>query len=240
MSLYGTFRRVYVAVLPRRVRTLLYAALPTPLKRLRNGVISTLQRGASHEEVYNADYYAQVIEPTMEASADVIAASIVEQFGAGRVVDIGCGTGLLLAKLRDRGVDVEGVEYSHAAVEACRGRGLKVGRVDLEHDPMPPLRADVVVSTEVAEHLPESCAERFVDALCAISGTVVMTAATPGQGGTDHVNEQPNEYWIKKLAARGYVLEEPLTAAWRRRWEEAGAAGCYWNNVMVFQRAARA
>ena len=33
-----------------------------------------------------------------------------------------------------------------------------------------------------------------------------MTHALPGQGGHHHVNCQPPEYWIEKMARRGYAL----------------------------------
>jgi hypothetical protein len=66
---------------------------------------------------------------------------------------------------------------------------------------------------------------------------VVFTAATPGQGGgADHVNEQPHEYWIKKFEQRGYDLMEDLSAKWKAEWADRGVAGCYFLNIMVFER----
>ncbi len=238
MSLYGAVRKVYTALIPRSVRHGIYAMTPMPLKRLRARAIGSLERRASHEEMYDAAYYATYVEPAMRTSVGVIAASILERYQPRTVVDVGCGTGLLLVHLREAGVQVEGLEYSEAACKVCRERELKVHRVNLETDVLPSLRADVVVSTEVAEHLPESCADRFVDALCGIAGTVVLTAATPGQGGTDHVNEQPHEYWVGKFRARGMAFDEAATLAWRARWKDAGALACYYQNVMLFGRGA--
>jgi|RhiMetdeSRZDD1v2_1073273.scaffolds.fasta_scaffold06269_8 SAM-dependent methyltransferase len=72
----------------------------------------------------------------------------------GRVLEIGCGPGLLLAQLRDAGYDVEGVELS--AADATQGReryglAIREGRVEtlsLEHD-----RYDAVVMMNVVEHI---------------------------------------------------------------------------------------
>jgi hypothetical protein len=83
-----------------------------------------------------------------------------------------------------------GFERSEAALKLARVKGVEVAKLDLEQ-PIERLeirRADVVVSTEVAEHLPKPFAETFVEYLCRLADSVVMTAATPGQSGTDHVN----------------------------------------------------
>jgi hypothetical protein len=100
---------------------------------------------------------------------------------------------------------------------------------------------DVVISVEVAEHLPEASADRYVDFLCAASARwVILTAATPGQGGIDHVNEQPNEYWIAKLAARGFIHTRDLSQRWRAEWKAQSICTWYYNNVMVFERPSEA
>jgi hypothetical protein len=39
---------------------------------------------------------------------------------------------------------------------------------------------------------------------------VIMSGATPGQGGYHHVNEQPREYWIDKFAEYGFTYD-PIT-----------------------------
>ncbi len=36
------------------------------------------------------------------------------------------------------------------------------------------------------------------------SNTIFWSAARPGQGGFNHVNEQEPEYWIEKFARHGY------------------------------------
>ena len=78
----------------------------------------------------------------------------------------------------------------------------------------------------------------FVDLLSSLSDHVVMTAAPPGQGGTDHVNEQPNSYWIEKFRKRGFRYDETLTQRTRTDWKEKGAADFYYRNVMIFARGA--
>ena len=56
--------------------------------------------------------------------------------------------------------------YAQAGVKRCCDKGLDVQRFDVTRDALPFKEAfDVVVSMEVAEHLPEIRAEPFVDLL---------------------------------------------------------------------------
>jgi hypothetical protein len=95
------------------------------------------------------------------------------------------------------------------------------------------------VSTEVAEHLPETAASRFVELLTALAPCAVVTAALPGSSGKDHVNEQPNEYWIEKFAERGFVFERDLAMRLRREWRLGGVDEAFYKSVMVFRDPGR-
>ena len=100
-------------------------------------------------------------------------------------------------------------------------------------------RADVVISTEVAEHLPENCADRFVDILCAIGDDVVMTAAEPAityVGDHTHVNEQPKKYWIDKFGDRGFRYNEDISIKFRREWKKAEIKPWFIQHLMVFHK----
>jgi hypothetical protein len=41
----------------------------------------------------------------------------------------------------------------------------------------------------------------------------VFSAAIPGQGGVNHINEQPPKYWVEKFWRRGFVPLEVLRPA---------------------------
>jgi SAM-dependent methyltransferase len=197
-----------------------------------------LQRRVPHDEIYTGDYF-DGFEQSGIASAPLIAESIVSELHPRTVLDVGCGTGLVLLALRERGVVGRGLEYSAAAIERCRRLGLDVERFDIEHDPPLPAQSfDVVVSLEVGEHMPEDSADRYVDLLCSCGSTIVFSAATPGQGGQDHVNEQPHEYWIRRMHLRGFELDRERSTRWRGAWKAAGAAPWYHQNLMVFVTAA--
>jgi 2-polyprenyl-3-methyl-5-hydroxy-6-metoxy-1,4-benzoquinol methylase len=192
-----------------------------------------------HNELYSPAYY-QTLDEESARSAPAIIGSIIRDLEPRTLLDVGCGSGALLAECRRRGIAGTGLEYSDAGLALCRSRGLRVQRFDLERErPVSPaVPYDVVLSLEVAEHLPPPMADRFVDTLVsqlATAGAIVFSAATPGQGGTDHVNEQPPEYWIAKFATHGIQLDDSLTGAWRAEWQDR-VSSWYARNTMVFRQ----
>lgn len=230
MSFYTSLRRAF-RLLPAPLRQRVLAGLGAArVERIKERVIS-------HNDIYDAGYFAS-IDSSASRAAPIIADSIVEGFGPTSVLDVGCGTGALLHALQQRGVAGKGLEYAGIALRYCRERGLDVIKFDLESDkvPFPGIRFDVVVSLEVAEHLPAAVADRFVDLICSHGDQVVFTAATPGQGGTDHVNEQPHQYWIDRFQHRGFGFLEKQSAQWRRAWEREEMASWYYQNLMLFSR----
>lgn len=65
-------------------------------------------------------------------------------------------------------------------------------------------RYDLSISTEVAEHLSEKCAQQFIANLCAGSDRVLFSAAIPYQGGNHHINEKRQSYWRDIFIQQGY------------------------------------
>jgi SAM-dependent methyltransferase len=222
----------------------LWSALPFPLRQWimrRKFFASPLQTVrkrlmpyGGHDQIYDKRYF-ELIDSLAGNSTEVIAASIQSDLNPRFVLDVGCGTGALLAILRSWGICGLGLEQSEAALEVCRARGLNVRKFDIERDELPRETADAVISLEVAEHLPEVIGDRYVDVLCR-GNVVIVTAAQPGQGGTDHVNEQPHSYWISRFTNRGFLFDEELSAKWKSDWKNRAVARFYTQNLMIFRR----
>lgn len=131
-----------------------------------------------------------------------------------RVLDVGCGDGQLLERLRGR--DAEGVDVLPAAARFCRERGLKVRCGDFLKMRFAK-RYDVVVLSEVlmfAEE-PERMLQKARE-LLAPGGTVVVTAGNAGHpwslaakalGRLPEARETPyrryTERGLRALAERG-------------------------------------
>lgn len=98
------------------------------------------------EELYERRI-GQIAEPKVEFCSEVIAAE-------GLWVDVGCGTGELLAAASKKGWDVRGIETDPAEIEFGRGKGLDIRRADvhsLEADDLADAR--VLSLLNLLEHL---------------------------------------------------------------------------------------
>lgn len=150
------------------------------------------------------------------------------------VVDVGCGTGTWLSVFREYGIgDILGVDgdwVNKSLLEIPEDHFISV---DLKK----PLRLhrqfDLVVSLEVAEHLPDGSAEMFVDSLTSAGPVVLFSAAIPYQGGTHHVNEQWPEYWAKHFRERGYVVIDCIR---EEIWKNDEVDWWYAQNTLLFSR----
>jgi len=80
---------------------------------------------------------------------------LVRQVPPGRALDVGCGSAGNTAVLRDLGWSVTGLEYSPAAARLARARRLQVLRGDARHLPFPDETFDLVMSTDMWEHVVE-------------------------------------------------------------------------------------
>jgi SAM-dependent methyltransferase len=198
------------------------------------GFKTYLESKAEHSEVYDLQYYLKYSD-NVAVSAKAIAEYIVSKERPTSCIDIGCGSGEVLESLSALGVSCLGYDNSSAALELCAGKGLNVLKLDLEDAPIPDKIADVAISTEVAEHIPEAFADAYVAFLVGTAPVVYMTAATPGQGGTDHVNEQPNEYWIKKFSEHRFIYDAD-TSEVRRIWRAAGVDRYRAHNLLIFRK----
>jgi len=85
----------------------------------------------------------------------------------------------------------------------------------------------------VFEHVPKELEGRLVDCMLAAAWQgLVVSVATPGQGGLGHVNERPHDYVIGLLEQRGLVLDVITTMKLR------GYCQLPWfqQNTLVFRR----
>jgi SAM-dependent methyltransferase len=232
---YRSIKATWRAAVPHSVSAYFFNGR-SPLSKAILGLKTKLEGAASHDDIYDHAYYANYTEE-MDKSAKGMVASIVKHFDPQSAIDIGCGSGEVLKRFEEVGIKACGADLSSAALAYCRSKGLEVFKIDLENpDDTPAWRADVVISLEVAEHIPEKFADHFVRTLITMAKkAVVITAAPPGQGGTDHVNEQPYEYWIDRFNLAGASYSRELTEAFRNEWAAAHVEASRARNVLVFK-----
>lgn len=153
------------------------------------------------------------------------------------LLDVGCGTSYVVRVADNMGIMATGVE-----LPAYEEWSPFEGHLVVSHDLREPLDLlfdyDLVLSWEVAEHLPEESADTYCDTLARHTGKwLVLTAAHENQGGDWHLNEQPQSYWIEKLEARGLKYCEQESMQLGIIWKYT-TGPMHWlpDNVMIFKK----
>lgn len=135
------------------------------------------------------------------------------------VVDLGCGVGLWLRVLQEiTDCEIVGVDGAYVPLDQRQIEPSHFVEHDLTQRVTLDRDFDLAMSLEVAEHLPESRARSFVEDLTNLAPVVLFSAAIPGQGGVNHVNEQWQSYWVKLFASVGYEVADVIRPTiWNRR-----------------------
>jgi SAM-dependent methyltransferase len=201
---------------------------------LRERVLGQVPILAVRNLVYNDRFYDSV-DPLARPLYQRMVEALVRLRSPRSVVDVGCGTGVMLGKFADQSVSVRGIEGSQAAIRRSR-LGDRIVRANLEHGVPDVGRFDLCLCIEVAEHLSSRSAARLVEGLTRLSDVVVFTAAPPGQRGTAHLNPQPKSYWRALFAGCGFS-ESSLERELLEAIADVPQPEYIHANLMVFERA---
>lgn len=160
---------------------------------------------------YDREFYRYISQGAVHSARQMLPL-LVSRLPAppARVLDVGCGAGAWLSVWKEQGAEVTGLDGDYVdrrelLIDAGEFMPCDISRgFDLQR------RFDVVQCLEVAEHLPADTAPILVESLCRHAPAILFSAATPGQGGENHINEQPYAYWRDLFAAQGYAMYDPL------------------------------
>jgi len=181
--------------------------------------------------VYDESFWANHLECLVQ-SARVVVPVVTELVAPQSVVDVGCGVGAWLGAFAESGVKMlKGFDGDYIDRRRLCFDASSFTAVDLRASIEIPGKYDLAVCLEVAEHLPARQAGALVTALTKAAPVVLFSAALPGQGGADHVNEQWPEYWRQLFEARGYQMLDPIRPRIR---EDKRVAWWYRQNLVLF------
>lgn len=153
----------------------------------------------------------------------------LEDMQAGwRALEIGCGTGLFVAKAREAGVDMRGIELNPDAVATAQSRGLPVEVLDLDVLVNTHVgRFDCVCCFQVLEHVPEP--GMFLRHCLSLlrPGGVLIIAVPNAEGmlrGADEILDCPPHH-MSRWSPRAFGSLEQSHGARIRRclWEPLAA-----------------
>src|SRR6266545_3258022 len=165
---------------------------------------------ATEATPYDAAFYADQADGSLR-SARVVAPIVMDLVRPASVLDVGCGLGTWLAAFAELGVtDFLGIDGDYVERAKLKIPADRFQPVNLANPPALGRTFDLAVCLEVAEHLPEPASPGLVKLLTDAAPVVLFSAAIPGQGGTDHINERWPAFWRELFAARGYVRLDPI------------------------------
>ena len=191
----------------------------------------------SNKAYYDNEFY-QAQQLKSYNSALVVLGHVFDVFCPKKIVDFGCGVGAWLkaaAEIHSKkgmddceyvGLDGDWGEKKNMIPDCVDFRGI-----DLENISPLDKKYDMAISVEVAEHLPESCARKFVSTICNSADVILFGAAIPGQGGVNHINEQYQSYWMSLFCEKGFKCIDLIRPAY---FDDERIGVAYRQNLLLY------
>ena len=181
---------------------------------------------------YSADFYNYINQGAIDSARKVLPrVQALVTSPVDSVLDVGCGAGAWLSVWKERGASVIGLDGDYVEIDSLLIDAAEFVSADLAAGFSLGRRFAVVQCLEVAEHLNEDSAVRLVESLCQHSDIVVFSAAPPGQGGENHINEKPYEYWRHIFQSQGYAMYDAIRPGLLR---EKSVKPWYRFNMFIF------
>ena len=162
----------------------------------------------------------------------------IELFSPKSVCDVGCGIGNFLSFFRNScvkkvlGYDGNWVNRNLLAKHLNDHEFLSIDFENTFSIP-PDEKFDLVLNLEVAEHISTNKSDQLVDFLTSLSDTIIFSAAIPGQGGINHINEQWEEYWESKFKRRSFKKYDIIR---HRIISNQAISWWYRQNIVVYSK----
>ena len=163
----------------------------------------------------------------------IIVPLIMKTIKPSSVIDVGCGIGTFLNVFKEYGVkSLLGLDGTWVDKEKLSNHISldNFKEIDLEKDFSINQKFDLAICLEVVEHLKETSADIIIKNLTDLSDYIVFSAAIPGQGGQNHINEQWPEYWNNKFQKHGFVMLDVFRPIF---WNNKDLARWYKQNLFL-------
>jgi SAM-dependent methyltransferase len=181
--------------------------------------------------LYSTDFFDRHSAGSRNSAQEIVPI-MVDLLAPRSVIDVGCGVGTWLAVFSEQGVtDIYGIDGDYVEASQLQIPPEKFKSVNLAEPFEVGRKFDLVVTVEVAEHLPSESARSFVHSLTKLGPTVLFSAAIPHQGGDGHINEQWPEYWARLFREFGYVVVDCVR---NKIWKNDNVEWWYAQNILLF------
>lgn len=180
---------------------------------------------------YNKEFYDSQEKGSLDSAREILPI-ILRIINPKSVIDVGCGLGTWLSVFKELGIDdILGMDGKWVDENRLHIPKENFITADLENPLFISKKFDLAMSLEVAEHINEKKSENFVRFLTGKAPVILFSAAMPLQGGTNHINEQLPDYWIKMFKKYNY---QPYDCIRGEIWENNNIEVWYIQNILLF------
>ena len=131
-------------------------------------------------------------------SAEIILGILYDIYKPVSVIDVGCGMGSWLTVAESLGSKIlRGLDGEWITKDMLLSKNIDFTPTKMEDEIAIDVQYDLCISLEVAEHLSPTRSKTFIETLCNASNVILFSSAVKYQGGTNHINEQWQSYWIE-------------------------------------------
>lgn len=189
-----------------------------------------------HSAIYDEMFYARQAERSYNSAKKVLKKIHTLFPYINSVCDIGCGIGTWLKVWReiDGKIDIIGVDgntIDEKLLYVPRDKILIKNLDNIQDLTLPNKKYDLLECLEVVEHLQKEGAQEFISYLTSLSDLILFSGAIPKQGGDNHINEQPLEYWNLFFKQMNYMCFDILREEF---WNDDDISWWYRQNALVF------
>jgi SAM-dependent methyltransferase len=182
---------------------------------------------------YDRNFFTSISGGSMR-SARRLLPMVRDMLHPASVLDVGCGSGAWLAEFMRLGVgDAMGVDGDYVAADTLAIPTERFVPRDITQPFDLGRRFDMALCLEVGEHIPNAASATLVRNVATHAPIVVFSAAVPGQGGQDHINEAPLGFWRDLFRREGYAAFDPFRRAMAGMRD---VEPWYRNNVLLYVR----
>ena len=169
------------------------------------------------DAIFEDPRLARVYDPLDPDRSDLeVYAAMAAEFGAGSVLDVGCGTGTFACLLAGRGLAVTGVDPARASLDVARAKPGADAVRWLEGDAtsLPPLQVDLATMTG-------NVAQVFLtDTEWAATLTGVLAALRPGGRLVFETRDPAREAWLGWTRKHSFTRTDVPGAGIVQSWHE--------------------
>lgn len=184
------------------------------------------------------NFYKRDLREDRQFTYKTIANTLLDYYPQTKsIIDFGCGSSWILYYFMQRQCKITGIEKNMFAEKFIHHivRDNILYR-DLRESVNIPETYNMAICLEVAEHIDEKYADQLISNITKNAPILIFSAATPGQGGSEHVNEKPFIYWKEKIFLQGFSLDKEKTNSLRKTLREKKIKLWYSKNITVFKK----